>query len=565
MARRPVDRRKVLTALAAAPPMAAATAAAGQVRSGWDMEVDFVSLGGGVGGLSGAVAAHEAGLQALVVEKSAKVGGVAALSLGQLWVAGNHVAAREGIQDDWKKGLDYIRWMGGGYGHEDLAETLCRNAPDVIRWFEEKARVKWIVYKDYPDYFYPMGAGSVPSGRYLEVAPIAASELGGWAAKTRKGRQATLTNEETHGANAAALSATRQQGDVRTMGAGLGAYLTRACLDRKIPLMTEAVTDELVREGDRVTGLVVRQGGRTLRIRARRGVLIAVSGYDWTPAFTHSYDVRPGSGTLTHPATTGDHLRLAGILGAQVLSISARPQWVGLNFKSGVTDEEGLPVYRSISTRNPFIIMVNRHGRRFCDESWGPSYVGALSHTDIAAPGVANQPFWAVFDAAHQRRFPMRKSATDASLPEGVLQANSLAELARLAGIDADGLVAQVAEFNRHAVKGEDPAFARGTRPQGRANGDPTHKPNPNLGPLTEAPYYAVKLEAASIGIPTAGLVGDTQARVLDWRDRPIEGLYVAGNSMAMLDLGVGYNSGLGNTRGMVFGYLAAKHAAGRA
>jgi 3-oxosteroid 1-dehydrogenase len=292
-------------------------------------------------------------------------------------------------------------------------------------------------------------------------------------------------------------------------------------------------------------------------------VLIAVSGYDWTPAFTHSYDVRPGSGTLTHTATTGDHLRLAGILGAQVASISARPQWIGLNFKSGQTDEEGAPIYRSISTRNPFIIMVNRRGRRFCDESWGPSYVGALSHTDIDAPGVANQPFWAVFDSAHQRRYPMRKSATDASMPEGVLQANTLAELARLAGIDADGLVAQVAEFNRHAARGEDPAFGRGTRAQGRANGDPTFEPNPNLGPLTEAPFYAVKLEAASIGIPTAGLVGDTQARVLDWRDKPIEGLYVAGNSMAMLDLGVGYNSGVGNTRGMVFGYLAARHAAG--
>ena len=96
MARRPVDRRKVLTALAAAPPAAAASAAAAQGRPGWDMEVDFVSLGGGVGGLSAAIAAHESGLQPLVVEKSAKVGGVAALSLGQFWVAGNHVAAREG-------------------------------------------------------------------------------------------------------------------------------------------------------------------------------------------------------------------------------------------------------------------------------------------------------------------------------------------------------------------------------------------------------------------------------------------------------------------------------------
>jgi 3-oxosteroid 1-dehydrogenase len=50
---------------------------------------------------------------------------------------------------------------------------------------------------------------------------------------------------------------------------------------------------------------------------------------------------------------------------------------------------------------------------------------------------------------------------------------------------------------------------------------------------------------------------------VLDQRDQPIPGLYVAGNSMALVDVGAGYQSGVGNIRGLTYGYRAARHAAG--
>ena len=44
-------------------------------------------------------------------------------------------------------------------------------------------------------------------------------------------------------------------------------------------------------------------------------------------------------------------------------------------------------------------------------------------------------------------------------------------------------------------------------------------------------------------------------------RGRPIEGLYAAGNSAALLDIGAGYQSGLSNLRGMVWGWVAGQHA----
>jgi predicted oxidoreductase len=66
------------------------------------------------------------------------------------------------------------------------------------------------------------------------------------------------------------------------------------------------------------------------------------------------------------------------------------------------------------------------------------------------------------------------------------------------------------------------------------------------------------------MGVPTAGLPIDTDGRVLDPRDRPIPGLYAAGNSATWLDIGGGYNSGIANTRGMLYGYLSVLHMTGQ-
>jgi 3-oxosteroid 1-dehydrogenase len=63
--------------------------------------------------------------------------------------------------------------------------------------------------------------------------------------------------------------------------------------------------------------------------------------------------------------------------------------------------------------------------------------------------------------------------------------------------------------------------------------------------------------------IPSAGLLADHHCRALGWDDQPIEGLYVAGNSMARMETGAVMQSGVSNARGMTYGWLAARHAAG--
>jgi 3-oxosteroid 1-dehydrogenase len=63
--------------------------------------------------------------------------------------------------------------------------------------------------------------------------------------------------------------------------------------------------------------------------------------------------------------------------------------------------------------------------------------------------------------------------------------------------------------------------------------------------------------------IPSAGLLTDHHSRVMGWDDKPILGLYAAGNSAARMETGAVMQSGISNARGMTHGWLAARHAAG--
>ena len=96
-------------------------------------------------------------------------------------------------------------------------------------------------------------------------------------------------------------------------------------------------------------------------------------------------------------------------------------------------------------------------------------------------------------------------------------------------------------------------------------SGDSAHKPNANLGPLLAPPFYAIELcRLSGGGIVSAGIEGDSHCRVIGWDEKPIDGLYVAGNAMARLDNGALMQSGVTNARAITHGYIAGRHAAGK-
>src|ERR1700738_2531486 len=84
---------------------------------------DVVILGSGIAGLAGALAAHALGLQPVVLEKAATLGGGPVHSYGLIWVGQNHLAQAAGHRDTPDEVLAYMRFLGGG--NVDAAKRLC--------------------------------------------------------------------------------------------------------------------------------------------------------------------------------------------------------------------------------------------------------------------------------------------------------------------------------------------------------------------------------------------------------------------------------------------------------
>ena len=119
-----------------------------------------------------------------------------------------------------------------------------------------------------------------------------------------------------------------------------------------------------------------------------------------------------------------------------------------------------------------------------------------------------------------------------------------------------------MANYNRHAQRGEDPEFSRGDTPYNRIQGEASHTPNPCVAPIRRGPFYAVKIVSGSLGTFSA-LKTDEHARVLREDGAPVGGLWAVGNDMSSMMSGRYPAGGITLGPGMTFGFVAAHDAAG--
>jgi 3-oxosteroid 1-dehydrogenase len=542
----------------------------------WDLEADVVSIGSGGGGLSAAITAHDHGASALVLERTDQVGGVTAYSLGEVWVPGNHLAAAQGIKDSPESGYRYVKRLSMGYAEDVAILNQAVHAPAVLKYFEDRIGLKMCVVTC-PDYYYGTDEDAVANGRLLEVLPFAAEQLGEWQERTRVSPHVLygMTHEDIFKNGGSAnlrnwdfsVMAERLAKDERCLGPGLIAYFVKGALERGIPLHTGVAAEELITDGERVVGVRATRDGQEIFVKANRGVVIAVSSYERNPVFTRNLGQQLDVQSVIMPAVDGAHLRLAGQVGARVARV---PDVTMLAFKvPGEELQEGVPLWRNFMAYMglPHTIVVNRAAKRFANEAFYRSIYYAVDAIDGATQTHPNFPCWAIFDSQAREKYPFGSIMPGQPLPEAVgVTADTIEALAGKIGLDPQALAATVAEFNLHAAKGEDPQFQRGQSAWGAyMSGDRFHKPNPNLGPLEKGPFYAVEgHRLASSGIASAGVVIDEHARAVGWNGKPIEGLYLAGNSVARLDNGALMQSGMSNARGMTQGWLAGRHAAGK-
>ena len=82
----------------------------------WEHETDVLIAGSGAGGMVGAIAAHDRGLSALVVEKAHGFGGSTAMSGGGIWIPNNPTLRRKGLADDVEDVRAYLHAVVDTFG-----------------------------------------------------------------------------------------------------------------------------------------------------------------------------------------------------------------------------------------------------------------------------------------------------------------------------------------------------------------------------------------------------------------------------------------------------------------
>jgi succinate dehydrogenase/fumarate reductase flavoprotein subunit len=555
---------------------------------------DVLVIGSGAGGLSTAITAKKAGLDVLVIEKEDFFGGTTAFSGGVLWIPGNAHARKAGIGDSPQAARTYLRNETGNFFSEKAIDAFLDQGPRMLDFFERETDVKFVL-SGYPDY-HPDVEGGAAIGRSVTAAPFDARKLGDEIRRLRPplatitfiGMMFNSSNEDLkhfframRSLKSAAYVAKRlvshfkdlalyRRGVQVTSGNALAARLAKTAFDLGIPLLTGTAAQRLVFEDAAIGGAVVRNGKDEYRISARRAVVLACGGFPHDIeriARAYPHLARGGEHLSPTPSgNTGDGVKMAEVVGGTCdIRFPNAAAWMPVskvplgNGKFGVFPH-------LVDRYKPGVIAVNRRGKRFTNESNSYHDTGAAMIADNEAQ--TETAAWLICDHATIRKYGLGH-AKPAPVPIGIYLRNgylqaapTLRALARQAGIDADALEQTVRQYNTGAIIGEDREFGRGSTAFNRFLGDPDNKPNPNVAPIGEGPYYALKLLMGDLG-SFDGLTTDTVGRVLGRDSQAIPGLYAVGNDRASI-MGGNY-PGAGITLGpiMTFGYITGRHLAG--
>lgn len=506
------------------------------------MTSDVVIVGSGFGGLATAIAAAEFGLRTTVVERSALVGGSTSYSYGGVWVAKDSRAAA----------MRYMEYVGGTQTDPKRVAAYIDNAPSALEFYQH-AGIRLEPTPALPDHFYGLAEGAVAEGRHFDVAPFRGRTLGSWrgSLETPPGDVWRIPLGRHFGNAPAEERARARAGDEICQGPGLIAYALHGAVQRNVEIVLKAAADSLIVRKGRVVGVRTVDGRE---FSGTRGVVIASGGFESDSVLSEMAENLPLRSV--HPlGIAGDGLRMAAEAGASLRFVHNNLAVLLGYDEPALPGGPGVRVIANKELVAPHGIVVNRAGVRFGNESSFQQLAGALRDFDGGAREMRNLPCWLVFDQQFVERsgFGLDGPGT---VPDWVVRAPTLAALAATLGIDAENLNATVERFNAFAARGVDEDFARGDR--GFALAKLTGVgPNPGLGALERAPYYAVPLITTAMG--SSGLAADRMARVLDWWDAPIPGLFAVGNAAAHDEYGTGYQAGQSLGSAMTFAYLAAE------
>ena len=527
--------------------------------SGPATRTDVLVAGSGAAGLTAALAAAAGGARVVLAECSDELGGTTALSFGRVWVPASHHAPA----DSEESALAYLTGLFSGR-YPEMTKAFVAAAPAMARFVEKHTPLRFVPCVNYPDY-HPLRPGAARGGRALDIGPVCLGSLTPLAGSVRTPPgHVPLTHAEWEEWRIPqrfdwALLDERVRQGIRVGGTALAAALLDGAVQAGVRVVTGTrLTAARISDG-RVAGVTVRSGGKTAEIAAT-AVILATGGFDRDPELRARLLPAAVTATGAAPGNAGDGLRIAAEAGAR-LENTGQGWWMPMIEIPG-RSVDGQQHYQSVIRERalPRQIMVNMSGRRFADEALPYNELGKVMNQPGPDGGYPNAAAWMIFDEGFRQRytFPVARPGDD--LPGWVLRAGSLAGLAVAAGLAPRALAETVARWNGDCAAGADREFGRGADAYERFMGDPDAQ-HPNLGPIDQPPYYAVKVLSGTIGTK-GGPVTDGAGRVLAADGQPVGGLYAAGNTAAFWTLD-GY-PGAGATLGaaMTMGYLAGRHAA---
>jgi succinate dehydrogenase/fumarate reductase flavoprotein subunit len=351
------------------------------------------------------------------------------------------------------------------------------------------------------------------------------------------------------------------------MGNALAARLFYSLKKNKVPVLFDSQVQELVHEGGRVAGALVRSDGKTLRIGARKGVVIATGGYGHNARMREQFMPRPTPPyTVACKTNTGDGIELGLRHGGIVRPETQGPGafWTPVSVTRRADGDQGVFPHLSLDRAKPGLIAVNGAAKRFVNEAASyHDFVEGMYASHKTAPTlpaylICESSFVARYGlgAVHPGTTDLRKAEREGYL----VTAPTLQALAAKLKLDPQALVDTVNRYNTLARAGKDTDFGKGETQLNRFNGDATQKPNPCLRPIENGPFVGLAVWPAEIGTST-GLVTNADGQVLDSQRSPIAGLYACGNDMASVMSGS--YPGPGTTLGpaLTFGWRVAMHA----
>lgn len=466
-----------------------------------ERDFDVIVIGGGGAGLSAALEAHAAGGSVIILEADTKLGGATALSGGVFYAAGTSVQRAAGVEDSADAMFDYLMTLNQWSVKPDIIRKVCDEGAEAVDWL--------------------IGLG-------VDFPP---EKL------VKGGIESVPRAHPSHGA-----------------GMGIAEGLINAAGAAGIETALGTRVERLLVENGAVVG--VHAGGMDLRAPA---TIITTGGFANSPdMLARHYPTAARRGNwvwaVHHhaPFILGDGLKLAEAVDAALTGHDT-----GLLLPSSNAPGRALEPFMP-----PWLMMVNREGRRFIPEmsSYTISGYAIQEQTDEVAFAIWDEA--ALVDASADLAYldPYGAGINIPTWEEDTIRARvasgefvcaqSLAELAQRLGVDGIALEATVAAYNADCADGVDRAFFQ--------EGGKRY-------PVASGPFYGAEIRAAVIGVTGAGLDIDRETRVLDRHNRPVPGLYAAGE-VCGVTMGKRYGGGgMSIAPAIILGRHAGRVAAARA